>query len=122
MLVLGAVAAVIASGVVGGREPTALAQRARPVSFYVQVNAGNTDVPTGLEAGGVWTDFYVASDFMGFGQCRFKNGGATILVVTPFAPNHDASAHFATGVELSGPLAINCAAGGVKVFVSGSRP
>jgi hypothetical protein len=90
-------------------------------SSYVEIDSSrvNSDVPTGLGAGQLWTDFHIASPYTSFGQCTFKNGGATILVATMGAPNYDASAHFATPVVLNGPLTVNCPGAIAKVFVSG---
>lgn len=90
-------------------------------SSYVEIDSTklNSDVPTGLGAGQLWTDFYIASPYTSFGQCTFKNGGATILVATMCAPNYDASASFATPVVLNGPLTVNCPGATTKVFVSG---
>ena len=51
----------------------------------------------------------------------FKNGGATILVATAFAPNYDAKGQFSTPVVLNGPLTVSCPGAGAKVFVSGYK-
>jgi hypothetical protein len=92
-------------------------------SSYVEIDGSrlNMDVPTGLGAGQLWTDFYIASPYTSFGQCTFKHGGATILVVTLCAPNYDAHAHFATPVVLNGPLTVSCPGATTKVFVSGYK-
>jgi hypothetical protein len=92
-------------------------------SSYVEITSSsvNTDVPTGLVAGQLWTDFYIASAYTSFGQCTFKNGGATILVATVCAPNYDAHAQFATPVVLNGPLTVSCPGANAKIFVSGYR-
>ena len=92
-------------------------------SSYVEITPStiSTDVPTGLGAGQLWTDFYIASPYTSFGQCMFKNGGATILVATLCAPNYDAHAHFSTPVVLNGPLTVNCPGAVTKVFVSGYK-
>jgi|SRR5947207_2903591 len=126
MLLLGAVGAHLlqrrgqSAGGRGGA-PAAAPSAVTRTSSYVEIDPGhvNTDVPTGLGAGQFWTDFYIASPYTSFGQCTFKNGGATILVATVCAPNYDASAHFATPVALNGPLTVNCPGATAKVFVSG---
>ena len=104
-----------------GRAPAAAPSGVTRRSFYVEIDNTrvNSDVPTGLGAGQLWTDFYIASPYTSFAQCTFKNGGATILVATLCAPNYDASAHFATPVALNGPLTVNCPGATAKVFVSG---
>jgi len=79
------------------------------------------DVPTGLGAGQLWTDFHIATPYQSFAQCTFKNGGATILVATAFAPNYDAKRQFSTPVVLNGPLTVSCPGAGAKVFVSGYK-
>jgi hypothetical protein len=92
-------------------------------SYYIEINAANAnmDVPTGLGAGQLWTDFHIATTYQSFAQCTFKNGGATILVATAFAPNYDADGHFDTPVVLTGPLTINCPGAYARVFVSGYK-
>ena len=105
----------------GARAPAAAPTTVARASAYIEIssNATNSDVPTGLGAGQLWTDFYIASSYTSFGQCTFKNGGATILVATLCAPNYDAHARFATPVVLTGALTVSCPGAGTKVFVSG---
>src|SRR6266571_4972816 len=96
------------AGARGGAGAAAAPAPSGPVrsAFYVEIDNtnANSDVPTGLGAGQLWTDFYLTAPYQSFAQCTFKNGGATILVTTVFAPNYNASAHFLTPVVLNGPL------------------
>ena len=109
----------------GGRGAARAAATSGPVrsSFYVEIGPSNAnlDVPTGLGAGQLWTDFHIATPYQSFAQCTFKNGGATILVATAFAPNYDAKGQFSTPVVLNGPLTVSCPGAGAKVFVSGYK-
>jgi len=109
----------------GNRGAARAAATSGPVrsSFYVEIGPSNanSDVPTGLGAGQLWTDFHIATTYQSFAQCTFKNGGATILVATAFAPNYDASGHFSTPVVLNGPLTINGPGAYARVFVSGYK-
>ena len=105
-------------GVTSAAAPTGVVR----TSSYVEINSStiNTDVPTGLGAGQLWTDFYLASAERAVDATR-AGSGATILVATVCAPNYDAHAHFATPVVLNGPLTVSCPGANAKVFVSGYR-
>jgi len=125
VLLLGAVGSLLLQqrGSTGtrSRAPATAPTTVTRASAYIEISSStiNSDVPTGLGAGQLWTDFYIASSYTSFGQCIFKNGGATILVATLCAPNYDAHAHFATPVVLTGALTVSCPGAGTKVFVSG---
>src|SRR6476620_7633640 len=86
VLLLGALGTQVlqrrASSGAGGSAPAAAATGVARASSFVEISSSmsNSDVPTGLGAGQLWTDFYIASPYTSFGQCTFKNGGATILV------------------------------------------
>jgi len=109
----------------GGGGAAAAPSPSGPVrsSYYVEIDASNanSDVPTGLGAGQLWTDFYITTTYQNFAQCTFKNGGATIVVATAFAPNYNASGNFLTPVVLNGPLTVNCPGAYAKIFVSGYK-